>query len=233
MSESDKDHVRTSTLGFSRHQCQLLRLDPALDRINQIEGRLLGTGRATFPIIQAELKGLRETILSELGKRKFAFFRPPLDAYFEREKLFGDEVYDKFEVARQDVRDAGNCLAAELYTAAVFHLMRVAEHGLRKLAKKLRVKLSHSGKPMPIELGDWGKVITGVRNKITEVGKLPSGPQRQIRLEAYSSAADHCEYMKTIWRNNVAHARKPYIEPEAIAVFGRVRDFMRFLGEYL
>ena len=79
--------------------------------------------------------------MEELAYRKFAFIKPSLSAYFEQEQLFGKDVHEKIPKARQDIKESGNCLAAELHTAAVFHLMRVAEHGLRKLARRLRVKL--------------------------------------------------------------------------------------------
>lgn len=183
--------------------------------------------------VKRELKNLRKNIELELGKRHFAYVPQEYEKFFEKSALFGDGVFVKFEAARQDLVDAGNCLAMSLPTACVFHLMRVGEYGLRKLAKKLRVRLTHTGKGSPIEYADWGKLIAAVRNKIAEARKLPAGPRRQARLEAYSNAADHCEYMKDIWRNNVAHARKSYKESEAIAAFERVRYFMVFLEKHV
>lgn len=194
---------------------------------------LQGQERYTSELLLKDLEAVMMEIVIVLSKRKFAYIPPPNDQYFEKEKLFGAEVYEKFEDARQDLKDAGNCLAASLPTASVFHLMRVAEHGLRKLARKLRVRLTHTGKPCPVEFGDWEKIITAIRNKITEARKLPAGPKRQAKLEAYSNAADHCEYMRDIWRNNMAHTRKPYLDAEALGVLERVRDFMIFLGMHL
>jgi hypothetical protein len=180
-----------------------------------------------------ELFKLKQLIVMETAKRHLAFISPPYDAYFEQEKLFGESVFEIFLDARQDVKDAGNCLAATLPTASVFHLMRVAEHGLRKLAKKLKVKLTHTGKPSPIEFADWDKVITAIRSNIAAARKLPAGPKRQAKLEGWSNGADHCEYMKDIWRNNMAHTRTPYNGPEAVGVLERVRDFMQFLSKHL
>jgi hypothetical protein len=39
--------------------------------------------------------------------------------------------------------------------------------------------------------------------------------------------------MKDIWRNDIAHAQAPYIEPEADNVLSRVRSFMEFLAKHL
>jgi hypothetical protein len=179
------------------------------------------------------LDSIRHSIQVELGERRFAYIPPSNDKYFEQEKLFGDEVYEKFKRARQDIKDAGNCLAASLPTAGVFHLMRVAEHGLRSLAQKLRVRLTHTRKNCPIEFADWNKIVEACENRIEEARKLPAGPKRQAKLELYSDAADHCTFMKDIWRNTMAHTRKSYKESEAIGVLERVRDFTVFLGRNL
>lgn len=227
---STKAAIATFVAGFAVQECKHLGLHISEQKAGRLQRELKANQRFTPESMMAELRGLKETIVMELATRKFAYIPSPNDQYFEQEKLFGDEVYEKFPEARRDIKDAGNCLAVSLTTASVFHLMRAAEHGLRKLAKRLNVKLTHTGKPMPIEFGDWDKVITGIRNKIADARKLPAGPKRQAKLETYSSAADHCEYMKDIWRNSMAHTRKPYNEPEAIGVLERVRDFFRFLG---
>jgi hypothetical protein len=180
--------------------------------------------------IKQELAAMLEGIEIELSKFLFVHIQPENAKYFEQEKLFGDSVYEKFAEASGDLKDAGNCFAASLPTACVFHLMRVAEFGMRSLANKLRVTITHKKKNQPIEYADWNDLITGIRNKIAKVRLLSKGPKRQEKLDLYSSAADHCEYMKDIWRNEVSHARKAYNESEAKAVLDRVQDFMRFLA---
>jgi hypothetical protein len=39
--------------------------------------------------------------------------------------------------------------------------------------------------------------------------------------------------MKDIFRNNVSHARQPYIESEARAVLERVEKFARFVAKHV
>lgn len=180
-----------------------------------------------------QLDSIRHTIEIEIGQRYFAYIPSPNDKYFEKDKLFGDDVHRIFPDARDEIKDAGNCIAASLPSAAMFHLMRIAELGLRRFAKKLRVTLKHSGKKMPLEFGEWDNVITEIQNKIKASRALPRGPKRQKQLEFYSDAADHCLFMKDIWRNTVSHARKRYKESEAIAAMDRVREFMQFLGKHL
>jgi hypothetical protein len=180
--------------------------------------------------VRQELRALRDGVQVELGKLDFAFLSPPTGKYFEQEKLFGDLVYDKIEEARQDVKDAGNCLAAGLPTACVFHLMRTAEFGLRKIAAKVGVKLKIKGKRQPIEFATWGEVIQGIKTALASVRTLPHGSRKNRKLQFYSDAAEHCTYIKDVWRNEVSHTRKRYAESEALEVMQRLRHFMSLLA---
>jgi hypothetical protein len=71
----------------------------------------------------------------------FVAVAPDLEAYIDQDALLGDAVTAKFPDAVVEIRNAGNCLAVGCSTAAVFHLMRVVEFGLRALSR-----ISASGK---------------------------------------------------------------------------------------
>jgi hypothetical protein len=176
--------------------------------------------------VKQELSALRDGIQVELGKLHFASLPAATDQFFEQEKLFGDLVYDKFESARQDVKDAGNCLAAGLPTACVFHLMRVAEFGLRSIARKVGVKLKKR-----LDFATWGEVIQGINRALASVRAQPHGPGRNRKLQFYSDAAEQCMYIKDLWRNEVSHTRKRYTEREAIEATQRLRHFMELLAK--
>jgi hypothetical protein len=155
--------------------------------------------------------------------------------FYNDPDVFGVSFKEKYPArAMREVFDAGNCYAASQYTATVFHCMRVAEFGLRKLAANsfLRVKLMHKNKPCPIEYADWQKVIDAIRSKIARVRRRPVGPKREADLQFFSNAADHCEYMKDIWRNELAHTRRFYNSGEALSVINRVKDFVTAIGEH-
>jgi len=80
-------------------------------------------------VIESEIDGLITSLREELNNRYCAFIPCEKLQYFEQEMLFGLEVCLTFGEAQEDIKDAGNCLAADLNTAAVFHLMRVVEYG--------------------------------------------------------------------------------------------------------
>jgi hypothetical protein len=50
---------------------------------------------------------------------------------------FGKEIPTQFPTARDDIEEAGKCLAFGRGTACVFHLMRIMEVGLRALGQSL------------------------------------------------------------------------------------------------
>ena len=58
-----------------------------------------------------------------------------MNRYYKAERPFGDAVFDAFPSARFDIPEAGTCLAVGCNVAAAFHLMRVAEVGMRELGK--------------------------------------------------------------------------------------------------
>jgi hypothetical protein len=184
-------------------------------------------------VIGVEVRNLETQLSREIHERKFVWIAKDRTTFVDAENLFGEPVSKVFPSAAKDIKEAGNCLAIASSTAVVFHLMRVAEYGLRALAKKLRVSITHKGRTIPVQLADWDKVITGIKNKITEVRTSPSGMKRQEQLELYSDAGDHCSFMKDIWRNNVSHTRRSYTDKEAMAVLDRVQAFMMFLAQGL
>lgn len=161
----------------------------------------------------------------EIREFRFAFIEPKNAVFFEKDGLFGDKVSTAFPSAVPEIKAAGNCLAADLGTAAVFHSMRAVEHGLRAFARHLRARTSN-----PIEFEDWGRIIKATQDKIDT---LPPGRnKRKIEaLEFYRSAMIEFNTLKDVWRNAVMHTRGNYNPDEAIGVFNRARDLMQNLSK--
>jgi hypothetical protein len=176
------------------------------------------------------LQGLKDQIMFDRNLHRWARIDVEFVPYFVSPNPWGNPVFETFPNAHGDIRDTGHAIACELYTAAVFHAMRVAEHGLRFLARTLRVTLIDKGKRQPVDHATWDKVINAARNRIAAARTMPAGPQKRARLGKFARAADHCDYMKDIWRNDIAHTQKAYSKDEASAVLGRVREFMQFLA---
>ena len=227
VADSQMNGAYVPMLKYIQAQCEFLGLSAALARFQHFNHEI--RQGITWAELRNQAKVLHEAIHADLCYRRFAFVPTPKAELHDKFALVWENIWKKIPACKEDSERAIDCYALEQNTACVFHLMRIAEFGLRSLAKRLRVKISHKGKTCPIEYGDWEKVISETKNKIAQIRQAPAGPRRQAKLEFYSDAADHCTFMKDIWRNNVSHARKPYDDSEAKAAFDRIQDFMRFL----
>jgi hypothetical protein len=119
-----------------------------------------------------------------------------------------------FPEAVTDAAFAGDCYRIEAFDACVFHLLRVLERGLRKMAGELRVPSYHAGQ---IELCNWGTLIDEIGKAIKA---LPgSTPQAREYRERLSSAAVHFWFVKDVWRNVYYHVRNPPTTQEKASQF--------------
>ncbi len=194
--------------------------------------------------IKSFLERARIAIYNEMEARKFVYIPESQHAYFENNRLFGESVYENFKSARDDIENAGNCLAADLPTAAVFHLMRVAEFGMRALAKHLKVKItkqkreqkcphckrviSDAGKPVttPVEYAMWDEVLKELKKKIVSLENAKKGPCRTENFRFYHGLLDDLQKFKNVDRNEIMHSRRSYGADEADVVFNSVKKFM-------
>ena len=105
----------------------------------------------TWKRFEADVRVLRETIESEMGRQLFWHYPPNKAAVLKAVDTDWALVLAAFKDAEGDIRgDGASSYAAGLNTATVFHMMRVAEHGLRALARERRVQL-HRNKPLTHE----------------------------------------------------------------------------------
>jgi hypothetical protein len=205
-----------------------------LQQMRTLENELKnGKADTRCSVVNARLSSIMEGIQDNLDSRKFMFVSKEDAYYWDNLQIFGGDFLTTFPIdAVLEMREIGNCFVASRPTACVFHCMRVAEYGLRKLAGRLRVKLTDKGAPIPIEYGTWDKVIQQIRAKIADARKNPIGPKKEQALQFYSAAADQCEYMKDIWRNEISHTRRrSYTKDEVLGVINRVRDFVTLLAK--
>jgi hypothetical protein len=169
---------------------------------------------------------LWRVIEDELEERFFKYIPQEDTKWYEKEDSFGIKVSTAFPSAKDDIKEAGTCFATERYTACVFHLMRVLEHGLRALAKD--VKLSFGKKT-------WGKIIGIIEDNIKDLEKANFQTEEEIeRLQFLSQAATDFRYFKNSWRNHVSHLRYTCKDRlEALLILNHVNSFMNHLSKKL
>lgn len=199
-----------------------------------------------------ELEILNVRIEHELEDLAFGFIPKEKTEYFEKKRLFGDDVFEHFQSARDEIKEAGNCFAMNLNTACVFHLMRVIEIGARAMYwqmarrknviyekyKKSRGKKVSANKPM--ELCDWNTLIKGfnvaLENLDIRKGKSIAKHQTHAYFNRLVKIFDN---FRSGWRNVISHGneidraskRTLFKEGETLDLMRDTERFMRLLAE--
>ncbi|MGA2240798.1 MAG: hypothetical protein ABSH11_02005 [Verrucomicrobiota bacterium] len=189
--------------------------------------------KLTAQTILHELYELRNAFDSALMERHFISVDPGKVGFFrDGENLFGKNVVNGFPSARDDIKNAANCLAVDLNTAAVFHLIRATEIGMRILADRLRVVVYRGKEKITIKDSTWSELIRGINLKIESERQKPKAKRRVIRshFRDYEILANHLNILKDD-RNHVMHTQSNYGASEALGVFDRARDFMQKLAK--
>jgi hypothetical protein len=132
-----------------------------------------------------------------------------------------------FPAVQREIFDATDCYALGHYTASVFHSMRIAEQGLRSLAKERRIKLA---KNKPVEWATWQDIIKAIDDEIKIVGSKRGGAAKDAALEFYSGARADLNGFKDEYRNLVMHVRAIYDEDQALRALTNVNAFMERLA---
>jgi hypothetical protein len=180
-----------------------------------------------------ELRNITEFVMMEADKKRFLYVAADRSQYLDKSDLFGEAVTNSFPSAVVDIREAGNCLAAECNTAAVFHLMRTAEWGLRAicshfgLRKAKSIKRSGKAKYTPMSHVDWETMLNQLHPLVdAKINKTKRGPDKQALQEYYYPILQDIRGIRNAWRNHVMHSRAEYTRLDAAAIFDHVRRLM-------
>ena len=169
---------------------------------------------------------LVDAVRLELKNRLFLFVPPHRAEFYEMDSILSAATKIAFPTPYEELREAGNCLAAGMNSATVFHAMRAAEIGVRAFGSALGVAFpSH-----PLELADWQNILEQSESKIGDMRKLPKGTHKDEELYFYSQAAIQFRYFKDGWRVRAMHGRATYSEPQAKEILNHVRDFFESLA---
>lgn len=175
--------------------------------------------------------GARDAFKVELKTQLFLQVLPHRIPYFTREHAEGPTyvgnetkkllaAVDNFKDSHFDATEAGNCIAFGRSTAAVYHLMRIAEYGL--------VAVATAAKVPGIEHRSWDKMLAGIHKHI----KMVESQKPADWLKERKRFSDLCSWLTVIksgWRNPVSHIPRSYNEPTAMSMFSAVRTLFECL----
>lgn len=176
-----------------------------------------------------EIKVLREALEFDLSE--CMFYHYPADRFEVLRRSADDwmRVKKAFPEVAVEALIAYDCYALKQHTASVFHIMRVAERGLRALAKERRIKLP---KNKLLDWATWQEIISALNLEATKIGqKARAGAAKDNALSFYSGAIADLNAFKDEYRNQVMHVRKDYDEQQTLRALVKVHGFMDRLSE--
>lgn len=187
---------------------------------------------ATWGNAKTCFEDIKNTLKRELSLSTVLVLGPKEQDYYAPTKPhFGEEVAKKFPtMAVFEIDEAAKCFALSRSTAAVFHLMRVVEVGIRAVARCLQI-------PDPIKAGDrnWGNVLKEIKKDLdAHAGSAPtkrwSIPEdKEFFEEIYVSL----DAVRVAWRNTTMHVENKYTTDEAEHIFIAVKGFMKKMASRL
>jgi HEPN domain-containing protein len=197
---------------------EVLNLDFTLAAIHRFRDTLLDVRRElmTMHEISDGLDDINSRLLDEMNKRTFFYVPQDRAAYFDKPDRYGSVVASKCPQVTEDVSEAGNCFSAGRYTATVFHLMRIMEHGVQRFGTVI-------GAPIT-DTKNWQAILNEVNARIKGMD-----PHDQ-KTKFYAEISAHLYHVKLAWRNEVMHPKATYTEEEAKNLIKQVGEFMETLA---
>jgi hypothetical protein len=145
--------------------------------------------------------------------------------YDPKEPLFGTKFANNFRTQGEfELDEAAKCLALARPTAAVFHLMRIMEIGIRALARCLNI-------PDPLKPAErnWGYILGEIKK-----GADLRWPTAAVRVgdgALFEQLHASLDAVRNPWRNATMHVEKKYTDDEAEHIFVAVKGFMKKLSD--
>jgi hypothetical protein len=166
-----------------------------------------------------EVRRITNSFLYVLSKRWFYALSPSAAEHYGLVAAFGEEFWDKFKGARDDLEHAGNCLALGEGTACVMHLMRMLEIVIRHLGNRLG---------LTFDLKDtWGGILRTYDSKIED---MPAATQEEQRKKhQWSECRNYLWHVKRAHRDDSMHGERAYSPKEAKEVLDAIKDFALYL----
>jgi hypothetical protein len=176
---------------------------------------------------------LQSDIVDAVRDRHFLKVADDRSDFINQVRPFGDAVHHAFPSSAKDLTEAGNCLAAECNTAAVFHLMRASEIALRALARDRLVYF----KDKPLDQKEWGQILGSLEAITKDMGegdgrRWTKPEYREAQIRFYNEVIQEFRRFNEAWRKHLSHAHQDslYDRDYASGVFKHVKMFMQKLA---
>src|SRR5450755_4757522 len=205
------------------HFAGLLEMRGSVDRVKLFEEAI--AFMPTYEVCHQEWRALRQHLEQDLKERFVLYVGRESGAHLALLETDWGPAFIGFPSVRPEVVRALECFAYDQFTACVFHMMRVAEQGLRAVAKERNVTLPNK---RPIDEADWGALTTRLRTQVDKVNNWAAKKaSRKVAIAYYTGVLADVVFFKDAYRNIVSHSLTTFEELEASKVIMRVCDFMK------
>lgn len=170
--------------------------------------------------------GWMKSLLEELQRRVYEELQERVCAVIDHDKArFTDPMWPQFLVNEHghaalfnEFHRAGVCFAFGQNTACVFHLMRAADYGLKKVAQSLGITNTSQG---------WNAVAEDIRKKMEQRHQLKSDAWRQSE-PFYARILTDVQALGKAYRNDTVHdVSVNYNDRETRYMLTVVEEFIR------
>ncbi len=204
-----REHIST-LLATCGQVPQLSRMEPPL-------GRLLariddGIGASE---LHHNIDHMQHQLFDELNQIQLYHVPSHLVGLYNDPMAFGQEVFDRFPAANEDIARACQCLALGQPTAAVFHLMRVSEAALKAISKDADIPYQPN----------WDAYIRKLTAKFGEDYKKKT-PAWRKKEPFYEGVLGDLAAIKIAWRNPTMHIVSSFDGEQAQNIFMTTRALM-------
>lgn len=200
--------------------CETLELPLTLAHLKRFKNDILADPDVGVDRVFRALDEIQQRLWDELDSRMVFAVQPTAASYFEHSQ-FAPSVYERFPQIIFDAEEAGKCRALERPTACVFHLMRVTEHGLQEIARRIGIKEQRP---------NWEPVICKIDS---ELKKGYKDRQYKGMADFLANVSAHLNAVKVAWRNRVMHVDTKHTMEEAREIYGATAGLMRYIAENL
>jgi hypothetical protein len=220
-------------LGECRSLCDKWELPNTARRIDIFVANLKNEPVIKLIAVVTNFRFLQEILGTELGgKHLYLYPAGSVDMLLKTQDLWGP-AGAAFPSITTDVAYGVDCVALGHADAAIYHFVRVAEVGLRCLARERRVRVKTKNREYPLDYAEWGALLHKLKEAKDKIEKTKRrGATKDSALEFYGSALFALDSFKDV-RNSIMHVRRHYQIDEAATVMRQVRDFMNKISKKL
>ena len=202
-------------------------LDGAALKAGRIRDRLANSMLpVTYGEMTSMLRELRERIEDDLHSHVFIGLSMDESKLYQNPEDKWREVISRFPKVRHDVEESSKCFALQRYSAAIFHVLLVAEYGIIRVAELFNVAGDKPG---------WGALDR--LQRINNRNWKEKSPLEQEHASFLESLLPLAFAIKDSWRHKINHIDNKLewmdtdFSPEVAAeIISAARGFMRRLA---